>query len=127
MLGQILIILGLLSSIISLTMYYFTYKDYENTFKFARIFYHAQFIFILLASAFLLRTILIHDFTNSYVYEYSSTSLSTGLLLSSFFAGQQGSFLLWLLFSSLIGFLIKNKLGNDEKYESSVMMFYILG
>ncbi|VAX21370.1 Cytochrome c heme lyase subunit CcmF [hydrothermal vent metagenome] len=127
MLGQILIILSLVSSILSLTMYYFTYKNYENTFKFARIFYHAQFIFILLASAFLLRTILIHDFTNSYVYEYSSTSLSTGLLLSSFFAGQQGSFLLWLLFASLLGFLIKKKLGDDENYESSVMMFYILG
>ncbi len=127
MLGQILIILSLLSGIFSLTMYYFTYKNYENTYKFANILYNAQFIFVLLASAFLLRTILIHDFSNSYVYEYSSTNLSTGLLLSSFFAGQQGSFLLWLLFGSIIGLFIKKSLSEDENYESSVMIFYLLG
>ena len=127
MLGQIFITLGLLSGIFSLTMYFFTYRDYENTLKIARISYYAQFVFILLASAFLLRTILIHDFTNSYVYEYSSTSLSAGLLLSSFFAGQQGSFLLWILFGSIIGLFIRKRLSDDEIYESSVMIFYIVG
>jgi len=127
MLGQLLIIISLLSGIFCLAMYYFTFKGYENTFKFARISYQIQFAVILFASAFLLRAILSHDFTLSYVYEYSGTDLSTGLLLSTFYAGQEGSFLLWLLFGSIIGFFLQRKFKDDENYESSVMLFYMLG
>jgi len=126
MFGHILIIFGLVSGIVSLSMYYFTYNNYENTLKIAQNAYKIQFTFILLASALLVKSIISHDFSNSYVYEYSSTTLSPGLLLSSFFAGQQGSFLLWLLFSSVIGLFLQKRLKNDARYESSVMIFYLL-
>ena len=46
--------------------------------------------------------ILTHNFQIAYVNNYSSTDLSFFLLLSTFWAGQVGTFLLWLLFTALI-------------------------
>jgi cytochrome c-type biogenesis protein CcmF len=57
---------------------------------------------VLVASVLLLALILRHDFSNGYVYSYSDTSLSFLLLISTFWAGQEGSFLFWALCSSLI-------------------------
>ncbi len=74
-------------------------------------------------AATLLTLILTHQFQYAYVWSYSSRELSTPLLVSTFYAGQEGSFMLWTLFTSLIGlFLIRHsgKMG----YESAVMSIY---
>ncbi len=81
---------------------------------------------IIAASALLFYLILSHQYQFNYVFEYSSSDLSLGLLLSTFYAGQEGSFLLWLLFAAVTGlFLIKN-LSDDTKQESSFMTIYTL-
>ena len=56
---------------------------------------------VIAASAMLLHAILTHQYQYKYVYNYSGSDLSTGLLMSTFWAGQEGSFLLWLLFTVL--------------------------
>jgi len=50
--------------------------------------------------------------------EFSGNSLSTGLLMSSFYAGQEGSFLLCLLFMMIIGIIIIKRLKGKEKREN---------
>ncbi len=127
MFGQILSVISLLAALFSLTMYYFTFKNYENTLSAARKAYYFQFGLILTASFYLLYSIITHNYSMSYVYEYSANDLSGGLLLSTFFAGQEGSFLLWLLFTSIIGLFLINNLKEDAKYESSVMMIFLIG
>ena len=58
-----------------------------------------------IAAASLLLWILIfeNDFSVEYVASYSSTTLPTLYKISAFWAGQQGSFLLWLLIHSTAG------------------------
>lgn len=59
-------------------------------------------VLVVLASLLLLVQILSHDFSNGYVFSYSDRSLPLHYLISSFYAGQQGSFLFWALCGSVI-------------------------
>ncbi|HSD64126.1 MAG TPA: cytochrome c biogenesis protein CcsA, partial [Ignavibacteriaceae bacterium] len=126
MIGNLLITASIISGIFTIIMYYYSFKGYSNTLKLARKGFYAMSAGIIAASGFLLYLILTHQYQYDYVFEYSSSNLTTGLLLSTFFAGQEGSFLLWLLFAVIAGlFLIKN-LSNDSAQESSFMMVYTL-
>lgn len=57
---------------------------------------------IVVASVLLLALLLRHDFSNGYVFSYSDKALPLHFLISSFYAGQEGSFLFWALCASLI-------------------------
>ena len=61
---------------------------------------------VLVASGILVWLLLTHDFSNGYVFSYSDRSLPLFFLLSSFYAGQEGSFLFWVLCASLIALLL---------------------
>jgi len=50
-----------------------------------------------------------HYFEYHYAYEHSSLALPTKYLLSCFWEGQQGSFLLWMLWHSILGLFILYK------------------
>jgi len=126
MIGNLLILFTIITGIFTVVMYYYSYKGYSNTLLLARKGYYIMTSLVVLASAFLLYLILTHQYQYNYVFEYSNQDLSLGLLLSTFYAGQEGSFLLWLLFTALIGiYLIKN-FSNDVKQESSFMGIYTL-
>jgi cytochrome c-type biogenesis protein CcmF len=126
MIGNLLITATIITGIFTVIMYYYTFKGYTNTLMLARRGFYLMTGFITAASAFLLYLILTHQYQYSYVFEYSSSDLSFGLLLSTFYAGQEGSFLLWLFFAAVTGlFLIKN-LSDDTAQESSFMMVYTM-
>lgn len=59
--------------------------------------------FVTAASLFLWILIFENNFGIEYVASYSSTTLPTLYKISAFWAGQQGSFLLWLLIHAIIG------------------------
>ncbi|MBR1804927.1 MAG: cytochrome c biogenesis protein CcsA, partial [Selenomonadaceae bacterium] len=59
--------------------------------------------FVAAASLLLWILIFANDFTVEYVAAYSSTKLPTIYKISAFWAGQQGSFLLWLLVHAAAG------------------------
>lgn len=63
---------------------------------------------VLAASLLLMVFILRHQFEYSYVWNYSSRDLPMHLLLTTFWAGQEGSFLFWALCSTIIGFALLN-------------------
>ncbi len=65
--------------------------------KYGRYATALSFLCILGASAFLLVLFLTNRFDIAYVASYSSTDLPLVYKISAFWAGQQGSFLLWLL------------------------------
>ncbi len=58
---------------------------------------------VVLTAVILLYLLLAHDFRINYVYSYSDRELPTPYLVSAFWAGQEGSFLFWLLSGMLIG------------------------
>ena len=126
MIGNILITFALMASVFSIIMYYLTYKGNSNTLRFARIGYHASTIAIIAASAYLLQAILTHNYQFNYVYNYSNSDLSTGMLMSTFWAGQEGSFMLWLLFTAISGLVLMEYTSKRGDLENRVMMIFTL-
>lgn len=88
--------------------------------RLARLGYYAMVGLIGVASIFLLYLLLSHQFQYEYVYKYSAQNLSFGLLLSTFWAGQAGSFLLWALFIAVMGVVFMK---NIREYEAPAMLF----
>jgi len=126
MIGSIFLSVALVFSIISMVMYFLTFKGYKNTINFARYSYHGMAIFVIAASTFLWYAILTHQYQYKYIFSYSNNSLSTGLLFSSFWGGQEGSFMLWLLLTSVIGIFLQSYSSKRGDLEQRVMTVYAL-
>ncbi len=126
MIGDILILLAILAGLFTMTMYYYTLNGYSNTLTMARTGFYTMTAIVTAASLFLLYLILSHQYQYSYVFEYSNNNLSLGLLISTFYAGQEGSFLLWLLFTVIIGIFLIRYLSKDSRQEASFMIFFTL-
>ncbi|MFP4529394.1 MAG: cytochrome c biogenesis protein CcsA, partial [Candidatus Kapaibacterium sp.] len=91
--------------------------------KAGRILYKLMAAMIAFASVFLLSNILAHNFQMAYVYEFTSREMPLHLLISAFFSGQEGSFLLWALLLAAIG-LVLGPYSRRHGYEPSVMGIY---
>jgi cytochrome c-type biogenesis protein CcmF len=63
-------------------------------------------VLVTLASAILLYLLLARDFRVVYVYQYVSTHLPAVYTISAFWAGQEGSLLLWLWFVAILAALL---------------------
>ncbi|MGF1669776.1 MAG: heme lyase CcmF/NrfE family subunit [Balneolaceae bacterium] len=84
----------------------------------------AKGVTILIASAVLIYLIIDHQFQFFYVWNYSSLDLEFHYLLSTFWGGQEGSFMLWILCSFLIGLgLIR---WTRKPYKAPVMFVMML-
>lgn len=74
--------------------------------KWLKISSATSILLIILASLYLWLLILNDSFEIAYIASYSSKELPTVYKISAFWAGQQGSFLLWLLFHAIAGFFL---------------------
>lgn len=83
----------------------------------------ASALFTTLASLALWKSIFDDDFSIAYVASYSSRELPTLYKISAFWAGQQGSFLLWLLFHSIAGLVLTLR-STDEKQSKATLAAY---
>lgn len=126
MIGNIILTLALLTGVFSVIMYYLTYKGYQNTITLARIGYHATAILVLAASALLLYAILTHQYQYKYVYDYSGSGMATGMLMATFYAGQEGSFMMWTFFTAIIGLILLEYTSKRGDLELRVMMVFTL-
>ncbi|MGH9442335.1 MAG: cytochrome c biogenesis protein CcsA [Thermoanaerobaculia bacterium] len=89
---------------------------------FARRAYTAFAACIVGTSAILMSLILNHRFDVSYVASYSARDLPLHFLISCFWAGQEGSFLLWIFWGSLIGLFVWR---TAKEMEAPVMIVYL--
>ena len=126
MIGSIILTFALVFSIISMVMYYLNFKGYSNTISYARIFYHLTSIFVIVASTFLWYYLLTHQYQYKYVFSYSNNSLTTGLLLSSFWGGQEGSFMLWILLTVIVGIILQSYTSKRGDLEPRIMAVFTL-
>jgi cytochrome c-type biogenesis protein CcmF len=128
LLGNLSLSLALLSALFSAIFFLLGAKGNEKFLGVGRKIYYLFFFFVLFASAYLMYLFLTHNFKVEYVHNYSSSDLPWFYLVSAFWAGQEGSFLLWLFLGGLLGILIvsdrgKTKLGLHQGY---TMFFYLL-
>lgn len=124
MFGKILIYFLFGLSLLSALLYIIAeIKKNKLISTFARSLYFTIIVGITAVSGYLLYHIINHNFQFTYIWSYSSTNLPLHLLISSFYAGQEGSFLLWALLIVLIGgFLIPYS--KKHNYEELVMGLY---
>jgi len=63
----------------------------------------AKGLCLTVASGALVYLIMTHQFQYYYVWNYTSLDLETKYLFSAFYGGQEGSFMLWILISFIVG------------------------
>lgn len=126
MIGSIIIKLTFGAALFSLLCYFYSFRKKSlNLLPFARTSFHLVVLGVMISSALLLFLILTHQFQYTYVWNYSSTDLPLPLLMSTFYAGQEGSFTLWTLYTSILGiFLMQYCI--RKGYEIEVMAVYSL-
>jgi cytochrome c-type biogenesis protein CcmF len=69
--------------------------------------------------------LLSHSFEYSYVAHYSSRSLPLIYLISSFWAGQEGTFLLWALLVAVMGLVMIRRQGITGGYAPGIVSLYV--
>ena len=104
--GDLLIFLAFIFNLIVGVSYFMIARGKRSFENLADKSYKVFTISVVLAAAYLFYLFFSHNFTIKYVYDYSDRSLPFFFLLSSFWGGQEGTYLLWLLFNSFFGYLI---------------------
>jgi cytochrome c-type biogenesis protein CcmF len=113
---------ALLAGTASAVTYWRVDRGRRDLLGFARTTYAAFTACILASAAILMTLVLQHRFDVSYVNSYSSLELPLHFLISTFWAGQEGSFLLWIFWGSLIGLFVWR---SAKEQEAPVMVVYL--
>jgi cytochrome c-type biogenesis protein CcmF len=71
--------------------------------------YRIQFVAIVLVFSLLIVMFYTHQWEYHYIWRHSSSDLPWYFILSAFWEGQEGSFLLWILWNGLLGLYFVNK------------------
>ena len=124
MFGGLIVKFAFAATLVSGFCYYYTYRN--NNFKYlhlARYAYNAAVLSVMSFCSLLIYLILTHQFQYTYVWSYSSTDLPTPLLISTFYAGQEGSFSLWSLYTSIVGMILLHYT-SKRNYEAEVMFVW---
>jgi cytochrome c-type biogenesis protein CcmF len=106
MIGSTVIWIAFAASLASAYFYSLSHSR-QNFLQVARGSFFVSVLGVASASALLLLYILQHRFEYHYVSSYSSRDLPVALLITTFWAGQEGSFLLWALFTAVIGLFLR--------------------
>jgi len=86
--------------------------------KLARVFFITEVISVFAIFGLLFYIISHHYFEYKYAWQHSSKSLETKYLLSCFWEGQEGSFLLWSIWHCVLGLIFIRK---EKEWEAPVM------
>lgn len=116
-----LIIMALAAMVTSTVSFFLAARGNRRFYNLGRVSYY-YFSGLVAAACLLLFYYFIRgDYSFKYVYEYSSSDLSFFYLISAFWAGQQGTYLLWLFLFAVLGFYI---LRRGRQYTTPAMFFY---
>ena len=126
-LGRIFIWISILSLIFSALFYIYSLKKGDKKALYSSLadkLYWLHFISLLGTIAALYYLIGNHCFEYSYVWQYSSADMATKFMISCFWAGQEGSYLVWAFWQGLIGLLL---LRTAKEWKPWVMPVFATG
>lgn len=126
MIGKVLIYISFAASILSIAGFFLAHTGKDKFLSMGRVFFHITSIGIITSALYLMYIILTHQFQFAYVWEQSSTDLQLPLLMSTFYAGQEGSFMLWAFLTAVIGIFLLNFVSKGDRLEPQVMSVYAL-
>jgi len=124
-LGHLFVITSFVTSLISVFAYfksqYAVGEEKEQWLKNARISFYAHGLAVLGVVASLFIIIYNHYFEYHYAYSHSDSRLPLHYLISTFWNGQEGSFLLWIFWQALLGVVLIN---TQREWEAPVMVVF---
>lgn len=122
-LGHFFAVLAFVSSIVATISYFMSVQSKDANLQqswknLARGGFIIQAISVFAVFSCLYYALYNHFFEYKYVWRNSSRDLPVSYLLSSFWADQEGSFLLWSIWNSVLGLILMR---TGKKYEAPVM------
>jgi len=124
--GKLFVWLGFATAILATIFYslsFYRRNDRQLWKTIARSLYMVHTFSMVAVAVILYFLIFRHYFEYAYVWQYSSVELPIKYIISCFWAGQEGSFLVWALWQSLIGLVL---LRIARNWETPVMMIFSL-
>lgn len=104
-LGHVILNGAFLAAIAAMIIYGLSaYRDDKKLEHISNWLWGLKGLFLLIASGLLIYLIMTHQFQYYYVWNYTSLDLEPHYLFSAFYGGQEGSFMLWILLSCVVGF-----------------------
>jgi cytochrome c-type biogenesis protein CcmF len=127
-LGHLFVILAFVLSLASAYSYFRVTKLHEIekqkawTINGRTLFYlHSLFIVGVIVVLFLI--IYLHRFEYHYAYSHASKFLPTHYMISCFWEGQEGSFLLWIFWNAVLGIILIN---TNKSWEAPIMVIFAI-
>jgi len=127
-LGHFFLVLSLIASLGATFSYFMSVQNDRRTGsisspqdpwkRLARIFFFAEVVSVFAVFGILFYIISNHFFEYKYAWQHSSRSLETKYLLSCFWEGQEGSFLLWSVWHCVLGLIVIRR---EKTWEAPVM------
>jgi cytochrome c-type biogenesis protein CcmF len=121
--GTTLLVFGLLAALGGAGAAFLVIQGNRSSLVWMRWLVYITLALALAASALLMALILAQRYDVSYVYQYTSQDLPLGYRISAFWAGQEGSFLLWLLLAAVFTVL---QIRLARQFEPYVVFFLLL-
>jgi|TARA_B110000503_G_scaffold133021_1_gene209797 cytochrome c-type biogenesis protein CcmF len=118
-LGHLMIILSLVTALLSCIAYFKAAKSEDHGWtRYADISYYFHVLSLLGVLVVLFLIINKHYFEYHYAWNYSSKYLPIYYQISSFWNGQEGSFLLWMFWNAMLGLVL---IKTNKYWKPSVM------
>jgi len=123
-LGHISVILFFVLSLTATIAYFVSIRSQKKIWvSFARVTFFSHTIAVLGIVFSLFYIIQHHFYEYHYAWSHSSNFMPKEFMISCFWEGQEGSFLLWAFWHAVLGFFLVFK---SKKWESHVMCIYML-
>ncbi len=127
-LGHFFTLLSLVASLIATVAFFKAInikelQDKKSWLLIARVAFLAETVSVLVIFSILYYIISNHLFEYKYAWQHSSRALQVEYLLSCFWEGQEGSFMLWSFWHCVLGWILIWKAGKWEAPVMTVMSF----
>ncbi|MBI5836125.1 MAG: heme lyase CcmF/NrfE family subunit [Candidatus Eisenbacteria bacterium] len=119
-LGYVLTWTGFISALAASALYLGAGLGKDSLRRYARFAFGLMAACLAASAAYLLYLIINHRFEVEYVAQYSSRELPLYYLISCFWGGQQGTFLLWAMYGGFVGLVL---MATSRAWESWTMHF----
>ena len=126
-LGHFAVILAFVSAIVAAYSYYqYTIApelEKANWRRFSRVVFYIHSIASVTIAISLFEIIYNHRFEYFYAYSHSSKALPVHYMISSFWEGQEGAFILWIFWNVVLGLIL---IHTNKFWEGPVMVVFAL-
>ncbi len=120
--GTVLILIALLLSVLALVFHARSVGGSPMALHTARRLFYLAGIALAFAVILLFAAFIGHAFQYTYVYNYSSRDLPPAYLVAGFWAGQEGTFLLWAFLLSIFGYILIRSRDENESILMSIVI-----